>query len=60
MKVTKHIRRDFLSVPWVPPVVGLWGAGGAEVVKKKISNMVMLYQIDGDDKENRMQVKFSS
>ena len=30
MKDTKHIRRDFYSVPGL----GLWGAGGAQGVKK--------------------------
>ena len=43
------------------PGAGLWGAGGAQGVKNiffKHSHMV--YQIDGDDKQNRMQVKFSS
>ena len=33
MKDTKHIRLDFHSVAWVMPQgVGLWGAGGAQVV----------------------------
>ena len=43
------------------PEVGLWGTGGAQVVKNLFfSNMVILaYQIDGDDQQNRMQVKFS-
>ena len=44
MRDTKHIRWDFHSVPCVAPGVGLWGAGGAQGVKKKIfSNMVMWY-----------------
>ena len=34
------------------PGVELWGAGGAQGVKK--------IQIDGDDEQNRMQLKFSS
>ena len=44
------------------PGVGLWGAGGggAQVVKKKIKHGHVAYQIDKDDEQNRMQVKFSS
>ena len=57
MKDTKHIRRDFHSVPWV----GLWGAGGAQGTKKKIfKHGHVVYQINGDDQQNRMQEKFSS
>ena len=43
------------------PGVGLWGAGGAQGVNYfffKHSHVV--YQIDGEDEQNRMQVKFSS
>ena len=35
--------------------MGLWGTGGAQGVK----HGHVVYQIDGDDKQNRMQVKFS-
>ena len=43
------------------PGVGLRGAGGAQEVKKIIfKNGHFVYQIDGDDELNRMQVKFSS
>ena len=43
------------------PGVGLWGAGGAQGVKKFFfKHGHVVYQIDGDDKQNRMQVKFSS
>ena len=42
------------------PRVGLWGTGGSQVVKKKFKHGHMAYQIDKDDKQNRMQVKFSS
>ena len=43
------------------PGVELWGAGGAQGVKKKFQTWSSLaYQIDGDDKQNRLQVKFSS
>ena len=41
------------------PGVGLWGAGvprGSFFFK----HGHVVYQIDGDDKQNRMQVKFSS
>ena len=41
--------------------VGLWGAGGAEGVKKFFfKHGHVAYQIDGYDKQNRMQVNFSS
>ena len=41
--------------------VGLWGAGDGHVVKKKIfKHDHVAYQIDKDDEQNRMQVKFSS
>ena len=62
LKDTKHIRRDFNSVAWVMPKgVGLWGAGGAEGVKKIFfKHGHVAYQIDGNDGQNRMQVKFSS
>ena len=41
--------------------VGLWGAGGAQVVKKSnFQTWSCAYQIDEDDEQNRMQVKFSS
>ena len=40
------------------PGVGLWGAGGAQVVKLFFKHCHVAYQIDGDDEQNRMQVKF--
>ena len=40
------------------PVVGLGGALGAQGVKK-FKHGHLAYQIDGDDKQNRMQVNFS-
>ena len=40
------------------PGVGLWGAGGRKLFFSKHGHVA--YQIDGDDKQNRMQVKFSS
>ena len=43
------------------PGVGLWDTGGAQGVKKKnFKHDHVVYQIDGDDKQNRMQVTFSS
>ena len=43
------------------PGVGLWGAGGAQVSKTFFfKHGHVVYQIDKDDKQNRMQVKFSS
>ena len=42
------------------PGMGLWGAGGAQGAKKKFKYGHVVYQIDGDDEQNRMQVKFSS
>ena len=39
---------------------GLWGTGGAQGVKKKFKHGHVPYQIDGDDKQNRMQVTFLS
>ena len=41
------------------PGVGLCGARGAQGVKK-FKHGHVAYQIEGDDKQNRMQVKFSS
>ena len=61
MKNTKHIRRDFHSNPWVMPQgwdLGRWGAQGAK--KKFFKHGHVVYQIDGDDQQNRMQVTFSS
>ena len=43
------------------PGVGLCGAGGAQGAKKKfVKHGHVVYQIDGDDQQNRMQVTFSS
>ena len=42
------------------PGVGLWVAGGAQRVFFFIKHGHVAYQIDGDDKQNRMQVKFLS
>ena len=42
--------------------IGLWGAGGDQGVKIFFffKHGHAAYQIDGDDEQNRMQVKFSS
>ena len=59
MKDTKHIRRDFHSVARVMPQGwDFWGAQGSKLFFFKHGHVV--YQINGDDKQNRMQVKFSS
>ena len=42
------------------PGVGLWGTRGAQGVKKNFKHDHVAYQIDGDDKQNRMQVTKSS
>ena len=61
MKDTKHIRQDFNSVAWVMPQGSDFGALGVPRGSKKIfKHGHVAYQIDGDDKQNRMQVKFSS
>ena len=57
-KDTKHIRRDFYSVTWVMPQGWDFGALGAQGVQKKFKHGHVAYQIDGDDKQNRMQVTF--
>ena len=59
MKDTKHIRWDFHSVAWVMP------EGWDFRVPRGSKNIFfkhghVAYQIDGDDEQNRMQVKFSS
>ena len=64
MKDTKHIRRDFHSVPWVMPQgwdfgVPRWGCPGGQK-KKNFKHGHVAYQIDRDDEQNRMQVKFLS
>ena len=58
MKDTKHIRRDFHSATGV----GLWDAWGAQGFKNIFffKHGHVEYQIDRDDKQNRMLVKFTS
>ena len=60
MNDTKHIRRDFHSVARVMPQRWDFGALGVPRGAKKFKHGHVTYQIDGDDKQNRMQVKFSS
>ena len=55
----KHTRQDFCSVAWVMSKGWeLWGAGGAGGLF--LIHDHVAYQIDGDDKQNRMQVQFPS
>ena len=42
------------------PGVGLWGTRGAQGVNFFFKHGHVAYQIDGDDKQNRKQVTFSS
>ena len=63
MKDTKYIRQDFHSVSWVMPQGWDFGAlgvprGGQKIIFFKHGHVA--FQIDGDDKQNRIQVKFSS
>ena len=61
MKDIKHIRRDFHSVPWVMPQRRDFGALGVprgSFFFFKHGHVV--YQIDGDDEQHRVQVKFLS
>ena len=56
-----NIRRDFYSVPWVMPKGWDFGALGVpRGVKKNSKHGHVVYQIDGDDKQNKMQVTYSS
>ena len=58
MKDTKHIRRDFILSPGSYPrggTLGRWGCPGGQ---KNYKHGHVVYQIDGDDEQNRMQVKF--
>ena len=65
MKDSEHIRRDFHSVAWFMPQGWDFGAlgVGAQGVKKSFfffKHGHVAYQIDGEDEQNRMQVKFTS
>ena len=55
----KTYQTGFSFCPLVhAPGVELWGAGGAQGVKKYLWSCA--YQINGDDGKNRLQEKFSS
>ena len=59
MNDTKHIRQDFHSVAWVMPhgrTLGRIGCPGGIFFK----NGHVAYQINGDDEQNRIQIKFLS
>ena len=62
MKNTKHIRQDFYSVAWVMPQGWDFGALGFPRGSDNFffKHGHVAYQIDGDDKQNKMQVTFSS
>ena len=58
MKDTKHIRLDFHSVPWVMPQEWDFGPLGVLRGVKKVvffKHGHVAYQIEGDDKQNRIQ-----
>ena len=50
----------FILSPGSCPRDGTLGRWGAQGVKKNFKHGHVVYQIDGDDEQNRMQVKFSS
>ena len=60
MKDTKHIIQGFHYVPWVMPQEWDFGVLGMPKGSKKIffKHGHVVYQIDGDDEQNRMQVNF--
>ena len=60
MKDTKHIRQYFHSVAWVMPQGWDFEALGVPRGSKKFKHGHVTYQIDWDDEQNRLQVKFSS
>ena len=61
MKDAKHIRQDFHSVTLIMPQGSDFGALGCRGGQKKnFKHGHVAYKIDGDEKQNKMQVKFSS
>ena len=60
MKDTKPIRQDFHSVAWVMPQGWDFGTLGCPGVKNKFKHGHVAYQMDMDEEQNRMQVKFPS
>ena len=60
MKDRNYIRQDFHTVTWVMPQGWDFGAlGVARGSKNSFKHGHVAYQIDGEDEQNRMQVKFS-
>ena len=58
---TKHIRRDFNSVVWVMSQGSDFGVLGVPRGSNCFfKHGYVAYQINGDDKQNRMQETFSS
>ena len=59
---TKHIRWDFYSAALAMPQGSNFGALGCGGGQKNyfFKHGYVAYQIDGDDEQNRMQVKFLS
>ena len=53
IKDTKHIRQVFILSPGSCPRGGTLGHRGAKGVKK-FKHGLVVYQIDGDDEQNRM------
>ena len=60
MKDTKHIRLDFHSVTLVMPQGWDCWALGVPRVSIFFKHGHVAYQIDGDNEQNKMQVKFPS
>ena len=61
IKDTKHIKQDFYSVAWVMSQGWDFRAPGVpRGSKKNFKHGHVAYQIDGDDEQTRMQLKFSS
>ena len=56
---TKHIRQDFFCPLGRAPGGGTLERWGCPEGQKKFKHGHVVYQIDGNDEQNRMQVKFS-
>ena len=63
MTDTKYMRQDSVTLVmpkgWDFGGLGMPGGGGGEI-KKKIKHGHLAYQIDGDDEQNKLHIKFSS
>ena len=57
IKYIKAIEQDFCSDAWLCPRGGTWGPQGVKIIFFEHGHVV--YQIEGDDERNRIQVKFS-